>query len=193
MLNPKLKANLSSIRSFKFTKNECGFEEFTTPDNSEPLDVYRAKSNMHKCHHVFIPMEKLAPAQFRMSYNLLEKLENPFSVFLRTRRQVVWHFSRWREVFQIQGPIQNQRDFLPDAPVWRSQHASLLKNISWISVLKSVFSCLIWVKTWTGFSKTAWLCQTSSCFTASSWWLSLWENKQILFYTGFKLPRNRKF
>lgn len=74
MFNPKSKANQASMRSFKCVKYVCGFELFTTPDTrfrTIKRIHSKKKKKMHKSQHVLIPIEKISPAQFRMSYNLL--------------------------------------------------------------------------------------------------------------------------
>lgn len=59
MFNAKPKTNLSSIRSFKCAKNECGFEQFTTVqnNNSEPSDAYIVKkqyAQVSSCNYLKI-------------------------------------------------------------------------------------------------------------------------------------------
>jgi len=107
--------------------------------------------------------------QVRMQDNITAIAWKPvFKVLLRIWRQLLQHFSPDVKYCQYRAPFTNLSSLVQMLHLWGSPHASLLKNSSWISVLKSLFICLTWVKTWRGFAKTAWLCQTSSCYTASS-------------------------
>lgn len=181
------------MRSFKCVKYVCGFEQFTTPDiwfrtikcihskkkkyaQESTCTYFNWKNFSSSVQDELQPITRaVLPGKVRMQDNITAIAWKPvFKVFLRIWRKLLQHFSDDEKYCQIQGSLQKQWDSLVQMlHLWGSRHASLLKNISWISVLKSVFICLTWVKIWRGFAQTAWLCQTSSCFTASSYRLSI--------------------
>lgn len=155
MFNPKPKASLSSITLFKCAKNECGLEQFIPPDvQFRTIRCIHSKKTI--CTSVIMylfQLKKLFQLSSGWVTTYYKSLKTHFQSRSKNVKRTPAAFLLMVRSVSITG-LHSESDSLPDAPpMAKPACKSVEKLTAELGLLRSVFSCLTWVKIWKGFPR----------------------------------------